>query len=111
MQQKFDVVLIDTPPLLAVSDPCVVASQADGLLLVLRMEKSEQASAQRAAELLDTHGVTVLGAVANGLTDGLEDKDYTKRSNKEMEAYLQSGGVSLRSQSDAGDVSSHQLPI
>lgn len=111
VQQKFDVVLIDTPPLLAVSDPCVVASQADGLLLVLRMEKSEQASAQRAAELLDTHGVTVLGAVANGLTDGLDDKDYSKRSNKEMEAYLNSGGVSVRNRSDAEDVSGHQLPI
>ncbi len=63
----FDFVLVDTPPLLAVSDPCVVTSQVEGLLLVLRLGKNRRAAARRAKELLTTHGVRLLGAIVNGV--------------------------------------------
>lgn len=67
---EFDMVIVDTPPLLAVSDPCVVAPQVDGLLLLLRLQKNSRAEVLRAAELLETHGVHVLGVVANDLELG-----------------------------------------
>ena len=75
----FDVVIVDTPPLLAVSDPCVVAPQVDGLLLLLRLQKNRRADVLRAAELLETHGVHVLGVVANDLDLG-ETAEYGDRN-------------------------------
>jgi len=63
---EYDVVLVDTPPLLAVSDPCIVAQRTDGLILVLRLARNRRAIARKAAELLQTNHVRVIGVVANG---------------------------------------------
>lgn len=62
----FDYVFIDTPPLLVVSDPCIIAPHTDGLLLVLRIAKNARASVHQACEVLQTHDVRLLGSVANG---------------------------------------------
>jgi len=66
ISERFDVVLIDTPPLLAVSDAMPLLSQCDGVILVTRVGITERASAQRAvaAAQLDP-SVEVLGVVAN----------------------------------------------
>ncbi|MGH7202617.1 MAG: CpsD/CapB family tyrosine-protein kinase, partial [Planctomycetaceae bacterium] len=67
-RQEFDFVLIDTPPLLAVSDPCTIAPQVDGLLLVVRLEKTRHEALERSVELLRRHYAPVLGVVVNGVT-------------------------------------------
>ena len=36
MREEFDFVVIDTPPLLAVTDPCPIAARVDGVILCLR---------------------------------------------------------------------------
>ena len=66
LRDRFDFVLVDTPPLLAVTDPCVVAGRVDGVLLALRVSKNGRPAAERAKELLTNLGVNVLGAVING---------------------------------------------
>ncbi len=63
----FDIVLVDTPPLLLVSDPCVTAAQTDGLLLVTRLQKDKRHELQRSVELLDSHAINILGVVVNCL--------------------------------------------
>ncbi len=65
MRDEFDLVLIDSPPLLAVSDPSAIARQTDGVLLVVRLGKTSLITARRARDLIQTHGLTVLGMVAN----------------------------------------------
>jgi capsular exopolysaccharide synthesis family protein len=67
IRAQYDFVLVDTPPLLAVSDPAVVASRVDGVLLSIRYSKNGRPNAQRAKEILDTLGVTVLGVVVNAV--------------------------------------------
>jgi succinoglycan biosynthesis transport protein ExoP len=67
LREQFDFVLIDTPPLLAVTDPSVVAPRVDGVLLTLRLTKNGRPSAERAKEMLDTLGANVLGVVVNGI--------------------------------------------
>jgi capsular exopolysaccharide synthesis family protein len=67
LRDQYDYVLIDTPPLLAVTDPSVVAPRVDGVLLVLRMNKHGRTFAERATEVLATLGVTVFGVVVNGI--------------------------------------------
>ncbi len=76
-EQEFDLVLIDTPPLLAVSDPCIVAQHTDGLILVLRMNKNKRNTAKRSTEILQTNNIRVVGLVCNG-TDA-ESEGYSYR--------------------------------
>jgi capsular exopolysaccharide synthesis family protein len=70
IKEKFDFVIVDTPPLLAVTDPAVVAPRVDGVLLVMRLTKSARRSAQRASEVLDSLRVNVVGVVVNGMDSG-----------------------------------------
>jgi capsular exopolysaccharide synthesis family protein len=62
----FDYVLVDSPPLLAVSDPCIVAPRVDGLLLTIRVSKNGRPAAERARDLLAGLKVNCLGVVVNG---------------------------------------------
>lgn len=66
IREQFDFVLIDTPPLLAVSDPSVVAPRVDGVILAIRISKNGRPNAERAREILNTLGANVLGVVVNG---------------------------------------------
>jgi polysaccharide biosynthesis transport protein len=67
VREQYDYVLIDTPPLLAVTDPSIVAHQADGVLLVVRLTKRSRPDAQVAKEILEAAGADVLGVVVNGV--------------------------------------------
>ena len=66
LRQRFEFVLIDTPPLLAVTDPAVVASRVDGVILTLRPSKKCRPTAERAKEILGSVGANILGIVVNG---------------------------------------------
>lgn len=67
VREKFDYIVIDSPPMLAVTDPSAVAARVDGVLLTLRLNKNSRSVATRAAEMLATVGATVLGVVVNGI--------------------------------------------
>jgi capsular exopolysaccharide synthesis family protein len=64
-REKFDYVLLDCPPVLAVADPCIVAPRTDGMTLVLRVSKDSRPQAQRAKEMLDRVHARMLGVVVN----------------------------------------------
>jgi capsular exopolysaccharide synthesis family protein len=66
-RQRYDFVLVDTPPLLAVTDPSVVAARVDGVLMTIRMSRKGRPSAERAKEVLTTLGAKILGVVVNGV--------------------------------------------
>ncbi len=66
LREKFDYIIMDTPPMLAVTDPCAVAARADGVILALRIKKNIKLSASRAKEILDSVNAPILGIVVNG---------------------------------------------
>jgi capsular exopolysaccharide synthesis family protein len=66
--EQFDYVLLDSPPLLAVTDPSVVAPRVDGVILALRQAKRSRVEAERAKEILATLGGNVLGVVVNAVS-------------------------------------------
>jgi capsular exopolysaccharide synthesis family protein len=66
LRGQYEFVLIDTPPLLAVTDPSVVAPRADGVLLTIRLSRNSGPQALRAKEVLAGLGARVLGVVVNG---------------------------------------------
>ena len=66
--EQFDMVLIDTPPVIAVTDAAILAQKVDGVILVLASGKVNKDDAQTAKEHLDNVGVKILGAVLNKVT-------------------------------------------
>ncbi len=69
LKERFDIILIDTPPLLAVTDPCVVAARVDGVLLTLRVRKGIHTVSRRAMDMLRSIDANVIGTVVNGVPD------------------------------------------
>ncbi len=63
--KHYDRVIIDTPPLLAFSDPLVLASLADGVIMVVWGGKTPRALIQKAAQLLKGSNARMLGVVLN----------------------------------------------
>jgi Mrp family chromosome partitioning ATPase len=64
-REQFDIVLFDSPPLLAVTDAAVLTTMVDGVLLVVRMGSTAREAVRRAlAQLQAVHG-RVLGVLLN----------------------------------------------
>lgn len=68
LRPDYDLILVDSPPLLAVSDPCAIARPTDGMLLVVRLGKNRRPAAVRARDLIRSHQLPLIGIVANGLS-------------------------------------------
>jgi Mrp family chromosome partitioning ATPase len=67
-REQFDYVLVDSPPVQAVSDPVVLAAQADGVLLILDAQAPRRTYLQReAVRSLEAVGSVVLGLVVNNV--------------------------------------------
>ena len=65
LRSRFDLVLLDAPPLLPVADASVVASLADGAIVVVRHGRTTAQQFSRAVESLEAGRARVLGAVFN----------------------------------------------
>ncbi|MED3898587.1 CpsD/CapB family tyrosine-protein kinase [Priestia megaterium] len=65
MKERFDMVIFDTPPILAVADAQILANQVDASLLIVSSAKTEKDAALKAKELLTQAKSKLLGAVLN----------------------------------------------
>lgn len=63
LRAKFDYVIIDSAPLLAVTDGAILAAKADGALIVVRAGKTRRDELSHAIGMLKDVGATPLGAV------------------------------------------------
>lgn len=63
--EEFDVVLFDTPPILAVTDAQIMANRCDGTILVVSSGKTEIEQAIKAKEMLQAANARILGVVLN----------------------------------------------
>lgn len=62
-----DITIIDAPPVLPVADALALATQVDGVILVLRADETLKQAAAEAARRLEAVGANVLGYVLNGV--------------------------------------------
>jgi capsular exopolysaccharide synthesis family protein len=69
----FDWVIIDSPPVMAVTDPAVIAHLTNGVLFVVNARRTKRRVAQAALDRLETAGATFAGAVLNAIA---LDRDY-----------------------------------
>lgn len=68
LAEHCDIVLIDCPPVLPVTDAIVLSSRVDATLLVVRAGRTHTGQLRRAVELLAQVAAPPLGTVINGLT-------------------------------------------
>jgi Mrp family chromosome partitioning ATPase len=77
LRQRADVVIIDTPPVLAVPDPLILGGYADGVVVVTRAKRSTKTALTKALDQLFIDRVPVLGLVLNG-TPSRSDQNYAR---------------------------------
>lgn len=76
LKSRYQVVLFDSPPLIGVSDASILASEVDGVLLVVQYRKYPRDISTRARRILDNVGAKVLGVVLNNINIWRDDNYY-----------------------------------
>ena len=66
-REEFDYVLLDSPPIGLVSDPAIIGTQSDGILLTLDAQKTTKEAVRQAMRRLTDVGANVLGTVTNNV--------------------------------------------
>jgi len=74
LRERFDFVLIDSPPAIAVSDALVLSELCDGVLLVLRGQETTAETARLVMERIEAAHARILGVILNGVD--LRDPHY-----------------------------------
>lgn len=72
--QSFDRVILDSPPLVPVTDGAVLATRVDGTVLVVRAHKTSRELARRGKKALTDVGASIVGVVLNAVD--LRNKAY-----------------------------------
>lgn len=67
LKNVFDYIILDTPPVQAVTDSQILSTKADGTILVIRAEKTKKDSVQNALGLLKKVNANIIGTVLNGI--------------------------------------------
>lgn len=72
LSNTFDRIILDSPPLIAVTDGVILSSMTEGTVLVVQAGRTGKESVRRAVKLLQDVGARILGVILNNL----EFKDY-----------------------------------
>lgn len=123
VKSRFDLVLIDSPPILGVSDASVLANEADMTIIVVQHRKLPRQMLMRVKQAVDNVGGNVLGVVLNNV-DVRSDSSYSyytsyytyyapanmpggapeKKKRKKAPGGNQHSSVASASHRDGGDV-------
>ncbi|MEQ1827464.1 MAG: polysaccharide biosynthesis tyrosine autokinase, partial [Pirellula sp.] len=76
LRERFDIVIIDSPPILPVADSTSLASVVDGIFLVLRIRRGVMLAAHKAKERLDMVQAKVIGVIVNGMDENVYYNEY-----------------------------------
>ena len=76
LREKYDFIIVDSPPVLAVADPLTIASRTDGVLLVMRLDGKTRSQVESTVDQLERVGGNLLGVVITGVTAGAAGGQY-----------------------------------
>ncbi len=79
LRRRFKFIVIDTPPVMAVTDAVILSVQADGVLIVVRSGETPKAAFTRTRELLASVKCRILGVVLNAIDASVQDYYYSYR--------------------------------
>jgi len=86
----FDFVVIDSPPVIPVSDPLMLSSEIDGALFVIKAGKTQKPVVRRAIQLLQDARIEILGIILNNVNHALPyyyDYDFYKYEYYDYKGY------------------------
>ena len=66
-KKNYEIVLVDTPPIIAVTDSSVLSTMVDGVIIVVRSGKSKSEAVIHAIEQLNRVEAPILGVILNGI--------------------------------------------
>jgi tyrosine-protein kinase Etk/Wzc len=95
LRGQYEMVVFDSPPILAVTDATVLGAASDAVILVLRAGETEEAAAQRALQQLRRVQARVAGAVLNGI-ERRRDRYYNRYYNYRDEGGKRGAFATLR---------------
>lgn len=78
-KSAYDYIIVDLPPVLAVSDPVAVSKYLEGMILVVRHAKTRRRDVVESIRQLEYAGVKILGFVYNRMGAKAGKKGYNKR--------------------------------
>jgi len=76
LRSRFDIVLIDSPPVIPVADATSLSAVVDGIVLVLRIRRGVILSARKAKERLDMVQANLMGVIVNGMDENIYYNEY-----------------------------------
>ena len=74
--EQYDYVLVDSPPLLAVTDAAVLSTQVDGVLMVVSSQVTKKEMAKEAKEQLVKANARIIGVILNQVKLSKQDYQY-----------------------------------
>jgi capsular exopolysaccharide synthesis family protein len=87
LESRFDLVLIDTPPLFPVSDAAIVNAYVTGSMLVVQAAATKRRLVQRAARVLGEGKGKLLGVILNHVEDALPSYVYRRSGRRYQSSY------------------------
>ena len=78
LTERYDIVLVDSPPIFPVTDAALLATVVDGVVLVVRGHRTDRQITREALERLRFMNATILGVVLNGVDP--DSSEYYKHS-------------------------------
>lgn len=76
LKEQYDVILVDSPPAVAVTDAAVLSAQVDGVILVLRSGVAKIDMARQAKEQIEKANGKIIGTILYGVKFSGEDYHY-----------------------------------
>ena len=76
LERMFDIVIVDSPPLVPVADPAALAGRCDGVVIVARAGKTDKRRLVDSARVVERAGGRLLGVVLNFLRSGDTPYEY-----------------------------------
>ena len=87
LEEHFDWVVIDSPPVLVVTDSSIVANHASGVVFVVGSDKTSRQAARTAVEQLDAANARIIGSVLNRVNLSRHQYYYSAYYRKEYSKY------------------------
>lgn len=76
LKARYDYVFFDTPPIVGISDASILASEVDGVLLVVQYRKYPRIISTRARKMIENVGGNIMGVVLNNINVMRDDYYY-----------------------------------
>ena len=75
LKNNFDYIILDTPPVQAVTDSQILSTKSDGTIIVVKAERTKKDSVENSINLLKKVNANIIGTVLNGV-DNSRNKYY-----------------------------------